>query len=81
MALTCDRAVQAARDALPGNQLAITRVQFLYGSVRPLTGLRLDGRPPGSDGYVVFTYMDGSRQSVDVILSDGSIEVGSPASY
>jgi hypothetical protein len=38
-------------------------------------------RPPGSDGYVVFTYTDGSRQSVDVVLTDGSLEVGSPVSY
>jgi len=81
MALSCDRAVQAAWDALRGDHLAITRVQFLYGSVRPLTGLRLDGRPPGSDGYVVFTYADGSRQSVDVALADGSLEVGSPVPY
>jgi len=81
MALTCDRAVRAASDALPGDHLAITRVQFLYGNVRPVTGLRLDGRLPGSDGYVVFTYVDGSGQSVDVVLSDGSIEVGALASY
>lgn len=81
MALSCDRAVQAAWAALPGDHSAITRVQFLYGSVRPLTGLQLDGRPPGSDGYVVFTYADGSRQSVDVVLIDGSLEVGSPVSY
>lgn len=71
--------------AAPSLSVALSRAsdccsvrRLLYGSVRLLTGLRLDWCAPA---MVRGCSVDGSRESVDVILADGCIEVGPPEPY
>jgi hypothetical protein len=82
-ALHCDEAVRAALSSLPGNHPAITRIQFLYGSVTPGRGAR--AFPRGEQpvyAYVVFTWADASRrQYVDLTVYRGALMVGPPMPY
>lgn len=82
-ALTCEAAVRAATDVLPGDDTPpIDRIQFLYGSATPCCS-HLYG--PGEEapvvGYVVFTYASGSREYVDVSLWHGDLTAGEPLPY
>ena len=79
--LHCNEAVRAALTSLPGNHPAITRIQFLYGSVTTP-----GGPPPFGEqsvqAYVVFTWADASRrQYVDLTVYRGVLTVGPPMPY
>ena len=74
--ISCQDAVSLARAQLPATHQDITRIQFLYGSYRPLLP------QAGAIGaYVVFTFSDMSRQAVQLWLSQGKLAAESPGTY
>jgi hypothetical protein len=79
--LHCGEAVRAALGALSWNHPTITRIQFLYGSLRWWQGGFPNGDQP-TNGYVVFTWANGSRrQYVDLTVWHGALTVGKPTPY
>jgi hypothetical protein len=75
--------VAAAASKLPEDHPWIERIQFLYGSAIPRTGGVLNLREEDAPiaGYVVFTYVTGSREYVDVSLWRDTLHVGAPLPY
>jgi hypothetical protein len=74
--ISCQDAVSLARAQLPANHPDITRIQFLYGSYRPLLP-----QVGAMGAYVVFTFSDTSRQAVQLWLSQGKVAAESPSAY
>lgn len=75
--ISCQDAVSVARDQLPTGHPDVTRIQFLYGSYRPLLP-QLGGAVPA---YVVFTFSDTTRLAVQLWLSQGELAAESPEAY
>ncbi len=82
-ALSCEVAVDAALGVVAPGHTAIQRIQFLYGSATPCCSYLVpEGEEAPVQGYVVFTYGDGSpREYVALTLWRGELEVAEPAAY
>ena len=75
--LDCHQSVILAGTALRQPHAAITRTQFVYGSRTHQIG-GFGGFNGGEIAYVVFTFADGTHQSVQLYLTrDGPLLEGS----
>lgn len=80
--LPCELAVSAALGTLPADHAAITRIQFLYGSLIPYyPALFGHGEEPPTTGYVLFTNQGGTRNYVDVVAWHGELTAAAPLPY
>ncbi len=74
--ISCQDAVSLARAHLPASHPQVTRIQFLYGSYRPLLP-----QLGAMGAYIVFSFSGNSRQAVQLWLSQGNLAAESPGAY
>jgi len=74
--IACDVGVSLARDELAPDHPDVSRIQFLYGTFRPVSV-----RPGWQTAYVVFTYADASRQAIQLRQFNGQLSAEGPRPY
>jgi hypothetical protein len=79
--LSCEISIGGGLGALPADHAAITRIQFLRGSLIPILPALVASAEQAAIGYVVFTYQDGSRDYVDLAAVGGELSVGPATAY